>query len=149
MRATDAAQLGIRPKMAAIIWLITGLLYIIAARFSLPIRKIARLITVHTERIKREITLIPELEEDSDINVSFETNEPTIEVIGPKTYIERISAVAVVIPKGEGYIGNTITTFSSVQFIDKNGMSIMGTTPYLSYDIRDIVVEIKNPEVAK
>jgi hypothetical protein len=50
--------LGIRPKTAAIIWLITGLLYIIAARFSLPIRKIARLITVHTERIKREIVAV-------------------------------------------------------------------------------------------
>lgn len=101
------------------------------------------------ERIKKDINLIAELEEDSDINVSFEINKPTIEVIGPKTYVERISAAAVVIPKGEGYIGNTISTFSSVQFIDKNGMSIIGTTPYLSYDIKDIVVEIKNPEVAK
>ena len=36
LSATDAAQLGIKPNTAAIRWLINGLSYIIAPRFSSP-----------------------------------------------------------------------------------------------------------------
>ena len=57
-RITDAAQLGIRPKIAAIAWLITGVPRITEASASSPIKKTAALIIIVTSRMKRLVVIV-------------------------------------------------------------------------------------------
>ena len=57
-RITDAAQLGIRPKIAAIAWLITGVLRITEASVSPPIKKTAALMIIVMSRMKRLVVIV-------------------------------------------------------------------------------------------
>ena len=57
-RITDAAQLGIRPKIAAIAWLSTGVSRITEASAFSPIKNTAVLMRSVTSRIKRPVVAV-------------------------------------------------------------------------------------------
>lgn len=98
------------------------------------------------EEAEKSVSLEVSLDKNSTGNIKpeFKNDIKTINVLGPKTYIDKIDKALITISATESDLGKEITSLPPVQFIvDSEIMTI----PYLSYNLDGVIVVLEPKEI--
>ena len=85
---------------------------------------------------------IPKCEEDGKLSLSIASDDPTVEISGPSTYLDKVVYAEVYVPYSDTYgVGDSITT-SDIRLYSEDGKELSDL--YMTFSKESLVVKVES-----